>query len=86
MKKTMVVFIGIRLDRLICMCRTWRALPKRTMRRTLVKNAVAYVKYQGKEKAIAEINKPRGMFDKGERMYSHTIFRASWLLTRKIRH
>jgi len=32
----------------------------------LVKKAVAYVKYQGKEKAIAEINKPRGMFDKGE--------------------
>ena len=32
----------------------------------LVRKAVAYVKYQGKEKAIAEINKPRGMFDKGE--------------------
>ena len=34
--------------------------------KTLVRKAVAYVKYQGKEKAIAEINKPRGMFDKGE--------------------
>ncbi|MGZ3580117.1 MAG: cache domain-containing protein [Syntrophales bacterium] len=34
--------------------------------KTLVKKAVAYVKYQGKEKAIAEISKPRGMFDKGE--------------------
>ncbi|MGC9976169.1 MAG: cache domain-containing protein [Syntrophales bacterium] len=34
--------------------------------KALVKKAVAYVKYQGKEKAIAEINKPRGMFDKGE--------------------
>src|SRR5512137_3210834 len=32
----------------------------------LVKRAAAYVKYQGKGKAIAEINKPRGMFDKGE--------------------
>jgi len=34
--------------------------------KVLVKKAVAYVKYQGKEKAIAEINKPKGMFDKGE--------------------
>ena len=34
--------------------------------KSLVKKAAAYVKYQGKEKAIAEINKPRGMFDKGE--------------------
>ena len=32
----------------------------------LVKRAAAYVKYQGKEKAVAEISKPRGMFDKGE--------------------
>jgi len=32
----------------------------------MVKRAAAYVKYQGKEKAIAEISKPRGMFDKGE--------------------
>lgn len=32
----------------------------------LVKRAIAYVKYQGKEKAIAEISKPKGMFDKGE--------------------
>jgi signal transduction histidine kinase len=34
--------------------------------KALVKKAAAYVKYQGKEKAIAEINKPKGMFDKGE--------------------
>ena len=34
--------------------------------KNLVKKAVAYVKYQGREKAIAEISKPRGMFDKGE--------------------
>lgn len=32
----------------------------------LVKRAAAYVKYQGREKGVAEINKPRGMFDKGE--------------------
>jgi hypothetical protein len=34
--------------------------------KTLVKRAAAYVKYQGKEKALAEINTPKGMFDKGE--------------------
>lgn len=32
----------------------------------LVKKAAAFVKYQGKEKAIAEIKKTRGSFDKGE--------------------
>jgi len=32
----------------------------------LVKQAAAYVKYQGKEKALAEISTPKGMFDKGE--------------------
>jgi cytochrome c len=32
----------------------------------LVKHAASYVKYQGKEKAIVEIGKPGGMFDKGE--------------------
>jgi len=34
--------------------------------KALVKRAAAYVKYQGKEKALAEISKPKGMFDKGE--------------------
>jgi len=32
----------------------------------LVKQAAAYVKYQGKNKAIVEISTPNGMFDKGE--------------------
>ena len=32
----------------------------------LVKQAAAYVKYQGKDKAIVEISTPKGMFDKGE--------------------
>jgi len=32
----------------------------------LVKQAAAYVKYQGKQKALAEIGTPKGMFDKGE--------------------
>jgi len=34
--------------------------------KALVKRAVAYVKYQGKEKALAEISKPHGMFVMGE--------------------
>ncbi|MGZ4831405.1 MAG: cache domain-containing protein [Terriglobales bacterium] len=34
--------------------------------KAFVKRAAAYVKYQGKEKALAEISKPNGMFDKGE--------------------
>ena len=34
--------------------------------KTLVKHAAAFVKYQGKGKALAEISKPRGQFDKGE--------------------
>ena len=32
----------------------------------LVKQAAAYVQYQGKEKALAEISTSKGMFDKGE--------------------
>ena len=34
--------------------------------KALVKRAVAYVKYQGKDKAVAEISKPKGMYAKGE--------------------
>src|SRR5208337_877278 len=34
--------------------------------KALVKRAAAYVKYQGKQKALAEISTPKGMFDKGE--------------------
>jgi cytochrome c len=34
--------------------------------KALVKRAAAYVEYQGKEKAIAEMSKPRGMFNMGE--------------------
>ena len=34
--------------------------------KSLVKNAAAYVKYQGKEKALTEFSTPKGMFDKGE--------------------
>jgi cytochrome c len=34
--------------------------------KAFVKQAVAYVKYQGKDKALLEISTPKGMFDKGE--------------------
>jgi signal transduction histidine kinase len=34
--------------------------------KSLVQQAAAYVKYQGKGKALAEISKPKGMFDRGE--------------------
>ena len=34
--------------------------------KALVKRAAAYVKHQGKGKALAEISKPKGTFDKGE--------------------
>jgi len=34
--------------------------------KALVQRAAAYVKYQGKEKALAEISTAKGMFDKGE--------------------
>ncbi len=34
--------------------------------KALVQKAAAYVKYQGKDKALAEISTPKGMFDKGE--------------------
>ena len=65
MKKTMLVSIVIGLIGLfaftVLSCSSGKDDAK-----TLVKKAVAYAKYQGKEKAIAEINKPRGMFDKGE--------------------
>ena len=65
MKKTMVFSIVIGLIGLFAFAVLSCASGKDDAK-TLVKKAVAYVKYQGKEKAIAEINKPRGMFDKGE--------------------
>jgi cytochrome c len=34
--------------------------------KALVEKAAAYLKANGKEKAIAEIGKPKGLFDKGE--------------------
>ena len=65
MKKTRVVLVGIGLTGLFVFV-LFSCASGKNQAKALVKKAVAYVKYQGKEKAIAEIRKPRGMFDKGE--------------------
>jgi cytochrome c len=65
MKKTFVVPLVLGLIGLLACAGTSYASGKDDAKE-LVKQAAAYVKYQGKEKALAEISKPRGMFDKGE--------------------
>ena len=65
MKKTIIVSMIIGLIGLFAFAGLSYASGK-GFAKTLVKKAAAYVKYQGKEKAIAEISKPRGMFDRGE--------------------
>lgn len=65
MRRTIVVSIAIALIGLFAFAGLSYASGKDDAK-ALVKKAVAYVKYQGKQKTIAEISKPRGMFDKGE--------------------
>ena len=62
MKKVIAVLIGIGLFSFVV--QSYAA--DRDDAKALVKRAAAYVKYQGKEKALAEISTPKGMFDKGE--------------------
>ena len=62
MKK--IILISIVIGLLACACSSYSS--GKDDAKSMVKKAVAYLKYQGKEKAIAEISKPRGMFDKGE--------------------
>ena len=62
MKKTIAVLLGIGLFLFAVL--SYAA--DRDDAKALVKRAAAYVKYQGKEKALAEIKTPKGMFDKGE--------------------
>jgi len=50
----------------LCSCGVLARAAERDEAKTLVKRAAAYVKYQGKQKALAEISTPKGMFDKGE--------------------
>lgn len=62
MKRTLALLIMIGLPSFAVLSRA----ADRDDAKTLVKRAAAYVKYQGKENAIAEISTPKGMFDKGE--------------------
>ena len=65
MKKSIVFLIVIGLAGLFSFSSMSFASSKDDAK-ALVKRAVAYVKYLGKEKALTEISKPKGMFDKGE--------------------
>jgi cytochrome c len=62
MNKIIAAFIVIGLSS----CAVLSYAADRDDAKRLVKQAAAYVKYQGKEKALAEISTPKGMFDKGE--------------------
>ena len=62
MKRTIALLIIIGLASFAVLLRA----ADRDDAKLLVKRAAAYVKYQGKEKALAEISTPKGMFDKGE--------------------
>ncbi len=62
MKKAIAFLVVIGL----CSCALLSYAADRDDAKALVKRAAAYVKYQGKEKALAEISTPKGMFDQGE--------------------
>ena len=62
MKRILAVFIVIGLSSFALLSHA----ADRDDAKALVKQAAAYVKYQGKDKALAEISTPKGMFDKGE--------------------
>jgi cytochrome c len=61
-KKTIAFLLLIGLSSCVVLSRA----ADRDDAKLLVKRAAAYVKYQGREKALAEISTPKGMFDKGE--------------------
>ncbi|MBI5484820.1 MAG: cache domain-containing protein [Deltaproteobacteria bacterium] len=65
MKKSTLIFFVIGLIGMLT-CAGLSYASGKDDAKSLVKQAAAYVKYQGKGKALAEISKPRGMFDKGE--------------------
>jgi len=62
MKRTIAFLIVVGLSSFVVLSHA----ADRDDAKTLVKRAAAYVKYQGKEKALAEISTPKGTFDKGE--------------------
>ncbi len=65
MKKFITVFFTVGLIGLFASAGLSYASEKDDAK-AMVKKTAAYVKYAGKEKAIAEIKKPKGMFVKGE--------------------
>ena len=50
----------------ICAATAVYAAESKEDAKALVEKAAAFVKAQGKDKALAEFNKPKGQFDKGE--------------------
>lgn len=68
MKTNKVLFILIGLIGLIGLfaCAGQSYASGKDEAKALLNRAAAYVTYQGKGKALAEISKPKGMFDKGE--------------------
>jgi len=65
MKRSIMVVLAIGLTGLFAFAGSVYASGKDDAK-SMVKNAAAFVKYQGKGKALAEISKPKGMFDRGE--------------------
>ena len=58
--------IALSLVLAVCSFAVLSQASERDEAKKFVKRAAAYVKYQGKDKALAEISRPKGMFDKGE--------------------
>ena len=85
MKKAIVVSIVIGLVGLLAFAGLSYASGKDDAK-DLVKKAVAYVKYLGKERRLQRSVSPGGCSTRAKYMYSHMTFRALCLLTRKIRH
>ncbi len=65
MKKNSVIAIVIGLVSMF-FCAGLACAAGKDDAKSLVKQAAAFVKYQGKGKALAEISKPKGTFDRGE--------------------
>jgi cytochrome c len=65
-ESTMRKIIAVSILIVLCSCAVLSHATDRDDAKALVKTAAAYVKYQGKDKAIIEISTPKGMFDKGE--------------------
>ncbi len=65
MKKNIVIAIVIGLMSMF-LCAGLACAAGKDDAKSLVKQAAAFVKYQGKGKALAEISKPKGTFDRGE--------------------